>query len=740
MSRPPLHVMFLWHMHQPYYQDVQREEYMMPWVRLHATKDYLDMPLLASKFDGLRMTFNMVPSLLEQIEDYGAGTANDRFLTLAGIPAENLSLDERVELLRDFFSAQEGRMIRASKRYGDLLGRRGSCTDPDELRRMARLFSPAELRDLQTWFFLAWIDPMLRDADPRLAALVAQDRNFTEEDKGYVLEAGRELTAKIIPTLAELWQKGNIEISTTPFYHPILPLLVDTNIARRARPEVNLPSRRFSAPEDAMLQIGMGLDYCEKRLGRRPTGMWPSEGSVCPELVPMFAEQKVRWIATDEEILAQSLGIERFGRDKDGRVLDPDRLYRPYVVQHEGAEVAIFFRDHQLSDLIGFRYAGVAPETAASDMLRRLERIQESFGDTSEPHVVSIILDGENCWEHYERDGIPFLSALYDGLTKRPALKTVTPSEYLEIARDHRRLDRLASGSWINHDFSIWIGHPEDNAAWDLLAQARQDLAAPMEKAKAQPAAQANYERALKSLLIAEGSDWNWWYGDDHSSAHDEQFDRLYRQHLTNAYLAMGQQPPGRLMIPISRGRDTGLQAQPRAFIEPRLDGRVTHFFEWYAAGQYNPRSGGDAMHQAESEIESLHFGFSRSAFYLRVDIEPAVMQALRQGGGNLIVYVFSKKTYKILCPLGERRPASRVLEESADEGWVELDPLNEVAVDRIVELRVDCRRFQIVPNQMLRFQVALEQDSMERERCPSRAPLSLCVPGEDFEESMWTV
>lgn len=739
MSRPPLHVMILWHMHQPYYKDVQREEYMMPWVRLHATKDYLDMPLLAAKFDGLRITFNMVPSLLEQLEDYGVGTARDRYLQLAETPAEDLTIDQRVEMLRDFFSAHEERMIRTSRRYADLIGRRGSSTDPDELRRMARLFSPAEMRDLQTWFYLAWIDPMLRDADPKLAALVTKDRNFTEEEKKYVLEAGRQITARIVPTLGELWKAGKIELSTTPFYHPILPLLIDSSIARRPRPEVNLPSRRFANPDDAKLQIELGLNFCKQLLGRRPTGMWPSEGSVCPELVPMFAGEGVKWIATDEEILAQSLGIERFNRDRDGRIEDPDRLYRPYTIQQDGAEVAIFFRDHQISDLIGFRYAGVSPETAASDLLRRLERIHESLGDTREPHVVSIILDGENCWEHYERDGVPFLTSLYQGLVSRPTLKSVTPTEYLNMFPQSRRLDRLASGSWINHDFSIWLGHPEDNAAWDLLAQARQDLAAPLETAKDRN--KPNYDRALKSLLIAEGSDWNWWYGDDHSSPYDDQFDRLYRQHLMNAYLTLGEQPPGRLMIPISRGGDAGIQSLPRAFIEPKLDGRITNFFEWYAAGHYSPKSGGDAMHQTESDIDGLYFGFSRGAFYLRVDLAPNFMRQLDKSGAQLIVYVFSKRTFKILCPLsGELRPTARVLEENADQGWGDLNPLTEAAVDKIVELRIDNRRFEIVPNQMLRFQVALEQDSMERERCPSRAPLSLCVPGEDFEESMWTV
>ncbi len=740
MSRQPLNVMILWHMHQPYYKDIQRDEYMMPWVRLHATKDYLDMALLASRHEGLRLTFNMVPSLLEQIEEYAAGSARDAYLRLAEKPADQLSLDERVELLHTFFNAQEERMIRVSRRYGELLNRRGAGREPEELRRMARLFSVAELRDLQTWFFLAWIDPLLRDEDPFLAALVAKDRGFSEEDKLAVLEAGRKLTARIIPTLADLWGKGKIELATTPYYHPILPLLIDTNIARRARPEVILPSRRFVAPEDARLQIELGLDYCEQKFGRRPRGMWPSEGSVCPELVPMMAGAGVNWIATDEDVLASSLGIERFARDRDGKIFDPDALYRPYVVEQDGGQAAIFFRDHQISDLIGFRYANVPSETAASDLLRRLERIHESLGDSSEPHVVSIILDGENCWEHFERDGLPFLNSFYEGLVTRPTLRTVTPSQYLEEFPAQRRLDRLHSGSWINRDFHVWIGHPEDNAAWDLLAQARADLEPAILAARQDPAASEAAERAHKSLLIAEGSDWNWWYGDDHSSAFDAQFDALYRQHLINAYTALGQHPPGRLHIPISRGGDTGLQTRPRGYIEPRLDGRISDYFEWYAAGRYSPA--GDSMHQVAYEIEALHFGFSREACYLRVDLGEPTRRTLAVHLVHLVFYLFSGHNYRIVCPLNgsDDRPSARVFKEVEQEGWVQDGSLSELGVGRIIEGRFPFSRFGIEPNQMLRIQVALEQEGLERERCPSRSPLSIAVPGEDFEEMMWTV
>ena len=742
MSRYPLHVMFLWHMHQPYYKDVQRAEYVMPWVRLHATKDYLDMPLLAGRFEGVRATFNMVPSLLEQVQDYAAGTAEDRWLRLAEKPADQLCEDERVELLAQFFSAQEERMIRPNRRYGELLDRRGPSREPADLRRAARLFSVGDLRDLQAWFYLSWIDPMLREEDPRLKELATRGRNFTEEEKQEILEIGRAICAQIVPAMRELWERGAIEISTTPYYHPILPLLVDTQIARRARPEMLLPSRRFTRPEDARLQIAMGLDYCEKLFGRRPSGMWPSEGSVCPELMPMFEGEGVKWIATDEDVLAASLGIDRFVRDREGRLLDADRLYRPWIVRHEGSQAAVFFRDHLLSDLIGFRYAGADPQAAALDLVRRLEQAGEMLADREGPHVVSIILDGENCWEHYLDDGRPFLEALYGKLGRHPALKMVTPSAYLAEFPEQRTLDRLHSGSWINRDFTIWIGHPEDNAAWDLLGQARDDLEPVIHHARENGHVDAA-DRATKSLLVAEGSDWNWWYGDDHTSDFDEQFDMLYRRHLENAYAALGLPVPGRLFIPISRGSDGGAQARPRAYLAPFIDGRVSHFFEWFAAVYYGPGQAVDSMHQVQHEIEGLYYGFGRDAFYLRVDPARAVTRILAELGATLNVMLFNiDGGWRIVLPLtrGAARTAARVYEELHDEGWVEREPLTEWAVDQVVELRLPFARFGLAPGVMLRFQVALEQEGIERERCPARSPLSVSVPGDEFEVVHWSV
>ena len=741
MSEHPLHVMILWHMHQPYYKDLSRNEYMMPWVGLHATKDYLDMALLAGEYPNLRVTFNMVPSLLEQIEEYAAGQAHDLYLGLALKNAEALDEEERVLLLRNFFSAHYHHMIQPYPRYRELHKRRGWDAKSPQLPAIAKTFSVAELRDLQVWFYLSWIDPMLREADPRLRALEAQGRLFSEEDKLGLIAITRELTGRIIPTLKDLWARGQIELSTTPYFHPILPLLVDTDIARRSRPRAALPTRRFQHPEDARLQIELGLAYCEKLFGRRPTGLWPSEGSVCPELVPMFAQAGLRWAATDEDVLAASLGFERFSRDRNGQLEAADALYRPYLVSQDGAQVALFFRDHLLSDLIGFKYAHWEPRAAAGDLIHRLEEVQLRLRDQAGPHVVSIILDGENCWEHYERDGEPFLRALYEGLSNHRELRTVTPSEYLAAFPEQRALERLHSGSWINRDFSIWLGHAEDNASWDVLGQTREDVSRRLDgDAALAPVSVAARQAALKSLLIAEGSDWNWWYGDDHSSDYDDEFDALYRQHLRNAYEVLGLKVPGRLYIPINARREAGLQTAPCAFITPTIDGRVSSYYEWFSAGRFDPRQAGDAMHQAEPALAGLYYGFDRQHFYLRLDFSESFGAEQREGA-HLILYLFAGLNFKIACPAGGAGPGQgRVFQEQEGRGWVEAGPFDQYAIGVISEFAFSRERFRIAVNEMLRFQAAIEVEEREVERCPSRAPLATTAPDEHFEEIQWIV
>jgi alpha-amylase/alpha-mannosidase (GH57 family) len=454
--RHPLYIAFIWHMHQPYYKRLDTGEQAMPWVRLHATKDYLDMPLAVEECPGMKATFNLVPSLLEQIEEFAGGTAREKTLELSRKKVEDLSPDEKTFIIRNFFTCNKEEMISPYPRYRDLFTNRKWAVTPEEMDRAINYFSAEDLRDLQVWYNLTWIDPLHREKNDFLKQLIQKGAHFTEEEKIRVLDVSRELIGNIIPTYKRLQKAGVIEISVSPFFHPILPLLYDTDFCRRAEPGCSLPRIRFHHPEDVQSQIRTACDFYRERFDADPKGMWPSEGSVCPEIIPFFQENGLNWIATDEEILAMSRGGKLFSRDSMG-FLDSQEakiLYQPYQVVFNDSKQTVFFRDHFLSDLIGFHYAGWDPEQAAEDFVDRLKHIQTTLLPDNESFLVPVILDGENCWEFYKDDGLPFLRQLYSRIVAEPDLEPTTPSEYLKAFPTVNTLSHLHSGSWINHNFN----------------------------------------------------------------------------------------------------------------------------------------------------------------------------------------------------------------------------------------------------------------------------------------------
>ena len=512
-------VAILWHMHQPFYEDLVTREHIMPWVRLHALKDYFGMVALLREFPDVRVTFNLVPSLLVQLEAFAADKARDRYLELGLKPAEQLTVAEADFIVANFFHAQRQRMIDVYPRYAELLERRAS----------AARFTVDQLRDLQVWQKLAWMDPFYLSGDERVRRLVSKGRGFAEEDKALLRTVELELLNRVIPEYRDAAARGQIEIATSPFYHPILPLLCDTDVYHRTHPGSPLPRRRFQHPEDAEAQLVRAADCHERLFGRRPIGLWPSEGSVSDAMVPLAARAGFSWMATDEQILARSLGLT-FSRDPYGHVEQPERLYRPYTVRVGGASVSCVFRDHVLSDRIGFVYAGWAPDAAAEDFVGRLAEAGRRFAATGGGEaLLPVILDGENAWEHFEGNGHPFLRALYGRLSAHPELRTVTMAEACgNPGAAPARIDSIFPGSWIDANFSIWIGHRDDQLAWGQLGDARQAIeAAPVADA-------ASLERAREELFIAEGSDWSWWYGDDHTSDHDADFDDQCRRQRRN--------------------------------------------------------------------------------------------------------------------------------------------------------------------------------------------------------------
>lgn len=343
-----INLAILWHMHQPYYFDPLKNKFILPWVRLHATKDYLDMLLILEEFQDVKVTFNVVPSLLKQIREYENG-ATDLFMEITLIPAEELKDEQKIFILENFFLANWQTMIYPFPRYRELLEKRGKSYG--DLSKTIKKFTTQEFRDLQVLFNLVWIDPLHRENDKFLKELERKGREYTEEEKNLLINKQIEILKKIIPLYKKMTLSKQIELSVSPFYHPILPLIYDNFKAKEPMPNVVLPKYRFIAPEDAKKQINRAIEYFEKTFGFKPHGMWPSEGSVSEEVIELIRDSKISWIATDEEILSKSLGEKL--REGD-RVLAPEKLYSVY----EFKGVKIFFRDKILSDLIGFVYSG----------------------------------------------------------------------------------------------------------------------------------------------------------------------------------------------------------------------------------------------------------------------------------------------------------------------------------------------------------------------------------------------
>jgi alpha-amylase/alpha-mannosidase (GH57 family) len=720
---------FLWHQHQPYYPDDVAGDNPMPWVRLHGVKDYYGMALHLLEFPELRATINLVPSLLVQLEAYTQRGATDRFLEATRIPADSLSEADSLFLLDHFFMANAEHMILPRPRYAELYYRRaaGRNTAREALRR----FQSRDLRDLQVWFNLAWTHPLAFEHDEALRGLAAKGRHFSEEDKALLLQRHLDILRQVLPLHRKLAESGQVELTTTPFYHPILPLLLDKKLAREALPEVKLPRHAGGYPEDAAVHVRRAVEFHTHTFGSPPRGMWPAEGSVCQPMLPLLAQHGVRWIATDEEVLGGSTH-GAVGRDGKGHVRNPEQLYRPYKVREGDAELGIVFRDHALSDLIGFHYQRNDPAAAAEHFMGCLHGIGQVV-HTPEPALVSVILDGENCWEHYPGGGVPFLRALYERCVRTPGVKTMTVGEYLEHHPPRETLPHLFAGSWINHNFAIWVGHEEDNTAWDALHRTREHLLR-RQRDGGRPA--ELLQKAWEEIYIAEGSDWFWWFGDDHSSAQDALFDYLFRKHLQNVYLVLGEEPPADLSRPISRRGQRVHYTQPRALLDVKIDGRYT-FFEWVSAGHYvcqNER--GTMAMAARGPLEELYFGFDLEHLFVRIDCDRPARSALADYDVWRVGFIepagFEARVYQ------PGRPSQRA--ELLREGRLVEAAGLAAAVDQIAEMAVPFDRLGVAVDGPVQFFVELLQGGQSRDRAPREGTIALARPSRDFEQIMWDV
>jgi len=734
MSDHPLSIAFVWHMHQPYYKDDLTGSYMLPWVRMHGIKDYYDMPALLTDFPAVHQTFNLVPSLLKQIQDYVGNDVHDKFLSLALKPADELAHEDKLFLLKNSFMANWDTMIQPYPAYWRLLDRRGKSVSPNDLENATRYFTNQDYRDLQVWFNLTWFDPLFKQNDLFLKGLIEKGSGFTEEEKRLLLEKQREIMALIIPEYKKLAELGRIELTTTPFYHPILPLLVDTDLARVAAPDIILPMNRFTHPEDAKVQVERALAYHEQLFGSRPAGMWPSEGSVAEEIIPLLADSGIRWIGTDEGVLARSLGVT-IDRDFSGIMKNPEMLYKPYLAGKGDKTVSIVFRDHTLSDLVGFVYSKWDSRNAVNDLVERLHRIRKSVGN--KPHLVSIILDGENAWEYYPNDGRDFFLNLYERLSREEGLQCVTVGEYLKQHPAEARIERLHAGSWIYSNFRIWIGHEEDNRAWDLLGQTREALVQYSNR-NGDPDTLA---KAWEEIYIAEGSDWCWWYGDDHFSENDEDFDLLFRTHLMNVFRIIGLDVPDELRIPILReDREARPTVDLTALISPTIDGQVSNYFEWLSAGFYDVARGGGAMHRGASVISHIYYGFDLRNLFVRLDPSRNLQEDTAADLSFFVNFLLPKGMDVEIRVMPRERRATAALYRGENGGRKEVAAINNVAANEIIELAIPFELLGVRPNDEIHCFITVERKGSEIEKWPYRGFIQVKVPSEDFEAMMWQV
>jgi alpha-amylase/alpha-mannosidase (GH57 family) len=687
----------LWHMHQPYYEDLATGEHILPWVRLHALKDYWGMVALHREFPGVRLTFNLVPSLLVQVEAFAADHAQDRHLVIGVKPADALEPHERAFLVANGFHAQFDRMIRPFPRYLELHDKRG--------RRDA--FDLSDLRDLQVLHKLVWMDPDWRAQDSRLLRLVEKGRAYSEDDKAALREVELELLNAVIPAYREAAGTGRVELSTSPFYHPILPLLVDSDLHFRAHPTSPLPRGLFSRPEDALLQLTRALEYHEALFGSRPRGVWPSEGSVSDDVLRLLGRVGCEWTATDEDILARSLQ----------RALTADDIYRPYMAGSGETHPRVLFRDHRLSDLIGFTYQSWETGAAVADFIKNVREAGRRFPASGKAPVVCVILDGENAWEHYPGGGRPFLRALYAALESASDIETITMSE--AAAMPARELPSVFPGSWINGDFYVWAGHRDDHRAWAQLAAARMAY----ENATATEAVTHDARaHALEELLIAEGSDWFWWYGDDHSSEHDRDFDELFRRHLRNVYRALGVRAPEDLHLSnISTASPVTGPVTLLALSAPEHH-PAGDFAAWALATEVPLGDTGGTMHRiARPLTESLRVLADRQTLYLRLD---GAGLASRAANGSAAFSVMIDRPRRLRLPVARGEGNVRV----------RLDPRGVIISAPFAALGAQAG------DRVSLFIVISDADGHFIEQQPGHDPLELDVPDRQYDAIHWLV
>ena len=702
----------VWHMHQPDYRDPETGAAMMPWVRLHAAKDYADMPSLVAEFPRVRQTFNLTPVLVDQLVHISSG-GEEAFLGLCEKPVGELTLHERKAVIRQCFMLNWTRLVEPVERYRKLLDIRGR--KPEDGDDADERFGEQDLLDLQVLFHLAWTDAFWRKAEPWLEDLAARSGGFTEADKGRLLALHRRIAGAIPGIYRDLSGKGLIEVSFSPGTHPIGPLLIDQRCALEARPGMKLPGRTFEGTEDVRWHLKAAVESSSLVLGKQARGMWPSEGGISEAFLALAADHGFEWVASDEEVLRESLVLA-------GKAVGGVPHCGAYIYRTGNTALNLIFREHALADMIGFVYSRWDARDATSDFVSRVRSFAGKSPQAGAPPLVAVILDGENAWEHYANDGKDFLRALYGLLSSDDVVECVTVGDYLRTYGARIELPRIRAGSWINHDFGVWMGHEEDRTSWELLAGARDALLGSRDSLGREP-----FEEGRKRLMVAEGSDWNWWYGDEHWTPQAAEFDRLYRANLAKVFALAGAAVPERLLKPLKKGLSAPPLQDPTDVLDVTIDGRMTSYFEWLPAGRYDTEHAAAEMHRSAPLLAMVHFGCDAMGRLL-VRLDPEEHLSVMRG---------CRIVLRVLKPVQEE--VTFDLARETDAGKVSAGLLSvEYAVGTVIEARLAAEGRQVPWS----FSVAVVGTVSGRtlEEWPSAGAIEVRTPSREDREKDWMV
>lgn len=634
-----LNIAFIWHFHQPNYQPDYDSDFLLPWVRLHASKDYLDMLKRIDKFENLKLNFNFSPVLLGDLQKYARGY-KDIHLWLLIKEINDLTFQDKIFILNNYFDLNYKNMVLKRPYFTELYNTRANAKAIN-----TQMFTSQQYADIMANFTLCWIDESFKNDYPVLVELFDKQKDFSLDDRKKIYDIQLDIIKRILVEYKNYQDKNKIEVSISPYYHPVLPLLLDFK-NKEIKNYENLPHNSLYI-SDSKEQIDLAVDKYLEIFGKKPNGIWLSEQCVCAKTAELIAKKDFNWTVLDEGILSKSIKKE-FIRDFEGNLENPFALNTNYRTKTKNP-INILFADSFFSNLLNFGYGNYDYRIAANDMYEKIKTIQSKLQSSPrEDHILTIALDGENCWETYQNDGSDFLDALYGLINADESLETVLVNEFIEKAKPDI-LENLKPGSWINRNFDLWIGESTKNIAWLYLTSVTNDflnykkeILEKTTNAKEKKEIKRLLELAHRELLVCQGSDWYWWYGEPNESRSDGIFDFLFRTHLMNVYQFLGLDIPQYLTVPLANATTRPLR-NPICEISPSLSCYDSNK-EWENAGLIFVPDGPTS--NINRLIKNIYFGYDKKYIYYRFELNKnSIKMHYNQIEKQIAIYFTSDKS-----------------------------------------------------------------------------------------------